>query len=312
MLSAFSLLHLSVFSCPLHFDIIQHVIAGDEPAKKGAHMHFTKMEGLGNDYIYVNLQKETVEDPVLLAKRISDRHFGVGSDGLVLIGSSRIADLRMIMYNMDGSRGKMCGNAARCIGKYAYEMGLTNKTEISLETDSGIKHLKLQVKNNQVEMINVDMGCPEFTPSNIPCTFDGNWNQTIKAGDHVFMANVLSMGNPHAVIFLDTPVESFDVALYGAAIERSPEFPEGVNVEFVNVLSETSVRMRVWERGSGITLACGTGACATAVAAIHHGFCKREMSVELDGGSLAIEWKSDGHVWMQGPARFICEGEYEL
>ena len=276
-------------------------------------MKFTKMQGLGNDYIYVNAFKERVDDPETLAKKISDRHFGVGSDGLILIAPSEKADFRMVMYNADGSRGAMCGNASRCVAKYVYERQMTDKTVIALETDSGIKTLNLSVKDGRVESVCVDMGEPILECENVPCLLGKGILTRIPIDvlGRTFELTPISMGNPHGVIFLDEPVEQFDVAAYGAAIENHPAFPKKVNIEFVNVLSPERLRMRVWERGSGITLACGTGSCAALVAANLCGLAKRRAEIVLDGGVLFDEWdEKTNHILMTGAAAFVFDGEY--
>ncbi|MBQ8092083.1 MAG: diaminopimelate epimerase [Clostridia bacterium] len=273
-------------------------------------MRFTKMEGLGNDYIYVNLFTETVGDAPELARRIADRHFGVGSDGLVLIGPSDTADVRMIMYNADGSRGRMCGNAARCIGKYVYERGIVRRDALRLETDSGIRHLQLTVQDGIVSSITVDMGAPAFEPAEVPYVREGSEGSLkVRLDDRTFEAFPVGMGNPHAVVFLDESIEAFDLFHYGPLLERHSAFPERTNAEFVQVLDRDHLRMRVWERGSGMTMACGTGACAAAVAGICRNLSDRDVRVTLDGGDLQIVWNGD-HVFMTGPAAFICDGEY--
>ena len=232
-------------------------------------MKFTKMQGIGNDYIYVNAFEERVDDPGALSARISDRHFGVGADGLVLIGPSDAADFRMRMFNADGSEGDMCGNASRCIGKYVYDRGLTDKTRVTLETRAGIKVLELTVEGGQVRSVRVDMGAPRINCEEVPCLLGtGVVRQApVTVLGRTFRVTPVCTGNPHGVILLDEPVEGFDLAKYGPALETHPAFPQKANIEFVNVLSEDRLRMRVWERGSGITLACGTGSCAALVAA---------------------------------------------
>ena len=273
-------------------------------------MRFTKMEGLGNDYIYVSLFTESVEKPEELARRISSRHFGVGSDGLVLIAPSETADVRMIMYNADGSRGKMCGNAARCVGKYVYERGLVHKEELLLETDSGIKPVSLQIMDSCVTAVTVDMGVPIFEKSRIPCTIESSEKTvSIVLGDREFQVTPVSMGNPHAVVFIRDSLDTFDLDFYGPLLERHPVFPEKTNAEFVNVIAPDHLRMRVWERGSGITMACGTGACACASAGVENGISRPDVRISLDGGELFISIRN-GHVYMTGPAAFICDGEY--
>ncbi len=277
-------------------------------------MRFAKMHGLGNDYVYVNAFEEQVSDPPALAVAVSDRHFGIGSDGLVLIAPSTVADFRMEMYNADGSRAEMCGNASRCVGKYVYEHGMTRRTQITLETDAGIKSLRLTLEGDKVSRVQVDMGEPVTECDRVPCLLgSGVVTQcSIHALDRTFAITPVSMGNPHGVIFLSEPVETFDVCRYGPVLEQHPAFPEKVNIEFVNVLSPGRLRMRVWERGSGVTLACGTGACATLVAASLCGLAQRRATVVLDGGELDIEWnEASGHVYMTGPAAHVFDGEYD-
>lgn len=271
------------------------------------------MHGLGNDYVYVNLFDEKVENPEEVAVAVSDRHFGVGSDGLVLIAPSAVADFRMIMYNADGSQGAMCGNASRCVAKYVYERGMTNKTVITLETASGVRTLYLTVEKGKVSCVRVDMGEPILDCRRVPCLLGEGvvTRARIEALDRTFELTPVSMGNPHGVIFLDEPVEAFDVARYGAALETHPAFPQKVNIEFINILSRGRLRMRVWERGSGITLACGTGSCAALVAASLCGLTDRRAVVALDGGELTNEWdEATGHVLMTGPATHVFDGEY--
>ena len=285
-------------------------------AKAGgtAAMKFTKMQGLGNDYIYINAFEERVEDPAALAKKISDRHFGVGSDGLVLIAPSQTADFRMMMYNADGSRGAMCGKAARCVAKYVYDRKMTPKTVIALETDSGIKTLHLTIRDGKTQSVCVDMGAPILECEKVPCLLGKGVvkKAPITALGRTFEVTPVSMGNPHGVIFIDEPVEQFELDKYGPALEHHPAFPEKVNIEFVNVLSPTRLRMRVWERGSGITLACGTGSCAVLAAASLCGLADRRADIVLDGGVLRDEWdEKTGHVLMTGPAAFVFDGEYD-
>ena len=261
---------------------------------------FTKMQGAGNDYIYVNTMQYPIEEPEKLSIAWSAYHTGIGSDGLVLIGSSNVADFSMRIFNADGSEAMMCGNASRCIGKYVYEEGLTQKTTVTLETLSGIKRLKLQINpaTNLVEEVTVDMGKPIV----------GEKALEVKAGDQTFVGTVVSMGNPHFVIFVDD-ITKIDLSHVGPLIEHHPYFPDRTNVEFVQVLSDDSVRMRVWERGSGITQACGTGACATAVAAVVNEKTGRTVRVDMDGGSLTIAWStSDSPVLMTGGATRVFEG----
>ncbi len=274
-------------------------------------MRFTKMHGTGNDYIYVNAFQEVVQDPSTLARQLSDRHFGVGSDGLVLILPSSVADFRMRMFNADGSESEMCGNASRCIGKYVYDKGLTDKSLITLETAAGIKELGLMINDGKVETVTVNMGSPILDPIKIPVLVDGmealRVPLVLPTGE--VEVSCVSMGNPHAVCFVDD-VESLDIATMGPAIEQHPMFPNRVNAEFVQVLAPDHLKMRVWERGAGETLACGTGACATLVAAVMRGLAVREAKVDLRGGSLQIHWQPDsGTVLLTGEAAFVFEGE---
>ncbi len=273
-------------------------------------MHFTKMEGCGNDYIYINGFVENVRNPEKLAVAMSERHFGVGADGLVLILPSEIADFRMRMFNLDGSEGEMCGNAVRCIGKYVYERGLTKKQNVSLETLGGIKYLQLQIKNEIVEQVVVDMGEPILKAEDIPVLSKQQpvLEETLILLDKTFCFTCVSTGNPHAVTFLDD-VENFAVEKYGALAEVADIFPNKSNIEFAQVKNRNQIRMRVWERGSGETLACGTGACATLVAAVLHGYTERKAEILLTGGTLTIEWnETDNHIYMTGPAAFCFDG----
>ena len=278
-------------------------------------MKFTKMHGIGNDYIYVNGFEETVENPNELAVRVSDRHFGIGSDGLVLIEPSSVADFRMRMFNADGSEGDMCGNASRCIGKYVFDRGLTDKTRVTLETRSGIKVLELTVEGGKVKRVRVDMGAPRIRCEEVPCTLGTGvvLRAPVHVLDRTFEITPVCTGNPHGIIFLDEPVETFELAKYGPVLECHPAFPKKANIEFVQVLSKERLRMRVWERGSGITLACGTGSCAALVAANLCGLANRRATVVLDGGELVNEWdEATGHVFMSGPAAFVFDGEYDV
>ena len=262
---------------------------------------FTKMHGCGNDYIYINTMEFAVPQPSEAARIWSDRHKGIGSDGLVLIGASSLpeADYTMHIYNADGSEAMMCGNASRCIGKYLYERGLTDKTKIRLLTLSGVKTLSLHLNNNKVESVTVDMGEPVMENES-----QFNTSRGLNYGTFV------SMGNPHYVIFTDY-VDQVDET--GHALEHHPAFPQRCNIELARVEADGSIRTRVWERGSGITMACGTGACATAVAAALTGKAGRKSQIVMDGGTLSIEWReSDNHVYMTGPATFVFDGEIEL
>ena len=278
-------------------------------------LKFTKMHGIGNDYVYVNCFKETVSDPEKLSIFVSDRHFGVGSDGLVLIMPSDKADFRMRMFNADGSEGMMCGNATRCIGKYVYDNGMTDKTDITLETKSGIKRLKLFVKDGKVETVLVDMGKAIINPADIPVRseLDTFISQKITVNGKEETVTCVSMGNPHCVLFTDTPVDTIELEKIGSYFENHELFPERINTEFANVLDDHTVKMRVWERGSGETWACGTGACAAAVAACLNGYCKQgeEITLKLRGGDLAITYNEDGTVLMRGPAAKVFDGELD-
>lgn len=278
-------------------------------------LKFTKMHGIGNDYVYVNCFKETVSDPEKLSIFVSDRHFGVGSDGLVLIMPSDKADFRMRMFNADGSEGMMCGNATRCIGKYVYDNGMTDKTDITLETKSGIKRLKLFVKDGKVETVLVDMGKAIIKPADIPVRseLDTFISQKITVNGKEETVTCVSMGNPHCVLFTDTPVDTIELEKIGPYFENHELFPERINTEFANVLDDHTVKMRVWERGSGETWACGTGACAAAVAACLNGYCKQgeEITLKLRGGNLAITYNEDGTVLMRGPAAKVFDGELD-
>lgn len=278
-------------------------------------MKFTKMQGIGNDYIYVNCFEEKVDDPERVSQIVSDRHFGIGGDGLVLIMPSDKADFRMRMFNADGSEGNMCGNATRCIGKFVYDNGLTNKTEITLETKSGIKYLTLYPENGKVKTVLVNMGKAVLTPVDIPMKAAGESfiNKPIEVlGSEVYITAV-SMGNPHAVTYVDD-VMSLDLEKIGPAFENHPIFPERVNTEFIKVLDSHTIQMRVWERGSGETWACGTGACAAAVASVKNGYFKsgEEITVKLRGGDLFITYNTDGTVLMRGAAETVFTGEIDI
>lgn len=274
-------------------------------------LSFTKMHGCGNDYIYFNCFAQQVENPEDLSIRLSDRHFGVGGDGVVLICPSETADVRMRMFNADGSEGKMCGNATRCIGKYAYERGLVKNSMMTLETLSGIKTLKLTVEDGAVTAVQVDMGKPVLVPKEIPVKLPGE--QAINV-EHMLAGQMrrfscVSMGNPHCVLFTEN-IAALDLEKIGPAYENDPLFPERVNTEFVEVIDDHTLKMRVWERGSGETLACGTGACATTVAAVLCGHCKMntDITLKLRGGDLTIRYTGDT-VLMTGPAAVAFEGE---
>ena len=275
-------------------------------------MRFTKMHGVGNDYIYIDLFRERVDDPARLAASLSRQHLGVGSDGLILIGPSERADFRMIMYNEDGSRGQMCGNGARCVAKYVHDRGLTDRTELTLETDAGVRQIFLTLRDGKTERVTVDMGQPALTFEQVPCTLGTGPVQPveIRAWRERFVVMPVGMGNPHAVIVVPELPDTDYLARYGERLEWNRGFPARANVEFVQVLSRTQLRMRVWERGSGITLGCGTGACAALVATALRGFCEREAEIELEGGRLTVSWDEEtDHVFMTGPATFVFDGE---
>ena len=276
-------------------------------------VRFTKMHGAGNDYIYVDTQRYPIEHPETLAIKWSAPHTGIGSDGLVLIGSSEKGDFSMRIFNADGSEAKMCGNASRCIGKYLYEHGLTHKQEIRLETLSGIKILQLHVKDGSVNSVTVHMG----KPADEPVDYDGQGAKPMKerpivAGGKLWIGTTVSMGNPHLVIFVED-LNEIDIEDAGPKLENHPLFPGRINVEFAQILEDGKIRMRVWERGSGITQACGTGACATAVAACITGRCGTKSDIIMDGGTLTIEWNQETrHVLMTGEATQVFEGEINI
>ena len=281
-------------------------------------MKFTKMQGIGNDYIYVDCTRESVPDPAGTARRLSDRHFGIGSDGLVLILPGEKADFRMRMFNADGSEAEMCGNASRCVARYVYERGLTDRTEITLETGAGIKTLRLRVKDGKAASVQVDMGAPELRPERIPVdpealglpeNAERIQGAPLRTESGTYRVTCVSMGNPHCVVFMDG-VEDWPIETEGPRFENHPAFPRRTNTEFAWVKDRTHIRMRVWERGSGETLACGTGACATLAAAVLNGLTERRAVLELNGGELEIEWdEKTGHILMTGPAEFVFDGE---
>ena len=274
-------------------------------------MKFTKMHGCGNDYVYDNLFEEKIDDPAELSIKISDRHFGIGSDGLITIGPSDVADFRMRIYNADGSEAEMCGNGVRCVAKYVYDHNLTDKTEISVETGAGIKILKLFVENGKVAQVTVDMGEPGLKPEEIPVVAEGDRviNEPIEVCGREWRMTCVSMGNPHAVVFVDD-VENFDIEKYGPHFENHERFPKRTNTEFVHVVSPTEAYMRVWERGSAETWACGTGTCATVMACILNGKTENKVLVHLRGGDLTIEYdKKTNHIFMTGPATEVFNGE---
>ena len=277
-------------------------------------MKFTKMQGIGNDYVYVNCLQETIENPSELAKKISDRHYGVGSDGLIKINPSDKADFEMEMYNADGSRGEMCGNGIRCVAKYVYDYGLTDKTSISVETLAGIKYLDLTVEDGKVVLVKVDMGKPMLRPEEVPVVSEKEEviDEPITVDGQEYRMTCVSMGNPHAVVFIDQDVKEFPLETVGVKFENHERFPKRVNTEFVNVLDRHTAQMRVWERGSGETLACGTGACAVAVACALNGLTEDEVTVKLLGGDLQIKWDREKNtVYMTGPAEVVFDGEWK-
>ncbi|MGN1300009.1 MAG: diaminopimelate epimerase [Clostridia bacterium] len=280
-------------------------------------MRFTKMHGLGNDYVYIDVTKEKIPDDISeFAKIISDRHFGVGSDGLILICPSDRCDFKMKMYNMDGSEAQMCGNGIRCVGKYVYDKGLTKKNIITIETLAGDKTLNLNIENGKVSTVKVDMGEPILEPKKIPVDVKTKNNVVkdllIKASDKTFNFTCVSMGNPHAVTVVND-IEKFDVEKYGSILEKDIHFPERANIEFIEIINQRTIKMRVWERGAGETFACGTGACAATVASIMNELVERKVTVKLLGGDLKIKWdKENNHVYMTGPATTVFEGEIEL
>lgn len=277
-------------------------------------MKFTKMHGIGNDYVYVNCFGESVKNPAEVSKFVSDRHFGIGSDGLILISPSAIADFRMNIYNADGSQAEMCGNGIRCVAKYVYDYGLTDKTEISVETLAGIKYLRLQVENGKVASVEVNMGAPILEPKEIPVAVEESpvVNVPVEVKGKIYHMTCVSMGNPHAIIFMNN-VKDLDIAAIGPYFENHTVFPKRTNTEFVEVLDRNTVNMRVWERGSDETLACGTGACATTVACILNDKTENEVTVHLLGGDLKIRWDREANqVYMTGPATVVFDGEITL
>ena len=281
---------------------------------------FVKMEGIGNDYIYIDCTQKELKNKSELARVLSDRHFGVGSDGLILIEQSKKADFKMQIFNPDGSEAEMCGNGIRCVGKFVYDRGLTNKTTLKIETLAGIKELKLNIEYESVKSVKVDMGEPILDYKLIPAK-DGKIYKS-KDGIKFYKVNInmnydlkeltcVSMGNPHGVEFSNN-IDKLNIKEVGTLIERDSHFPNKVNAEFVEIIDKNNIKMRVWERGAGETLACGTGACASVVASILNGYTARNVTVELLGGKLDIEWnKENNHVYMTGPATTVFEGEFE-
>jgi diaminopimelate epimerase len=274
--------------------------------------NFSKWHGLGNDFVIVNGLEEKIDNYSEMAIKVCDRHFGIGADGLVTILPSQIADFQMRIYNSDGSEAEMCGNVTRCIARYVFEYGLTNKKKITLETKAGIIKPELIFINNVLSTIRVDMGEPRLKRGEIPMTGNVNEqaiNEVLLVDGSEYKITCVSMGNPHCILFVDD-VTSIDLCNLGSKIETHPAFPKKTNVEFVQVLSKQNLRMRVWERGAGITMACGTGTCATLVAAVLNGKAERQAAIELDGGELLIEWGLDNHVYMSGPAVEVFRGQY--
>lgn len=272
---------------------------------------FTKMHGLGNDYVYIDAINQKIENESSLAKFVSNRHFGIGSDGLILICKSEVADFKMRMFNSDGSEAEMCGNGIRCVGKFVYDKGITNKTTVKIETLAGIKTLILNTKDGKVETARVDMGEPILEAEKIPVisTEKPVKNLELEAENKKFKFTCVSMGNPHAITIVENTKE-FDVEKYGKVLEVDKAFPKKANIEFAQIIDRQNINMRVWERGAGETLACGTGACATAVACNLNGLTDRKVNIELLGGTLNIEWnETDNHVYMTGPAVTVFDGE---
>lgn len=279
-------------------------------------MKFTKMHGIGNDYIYVNCFQETVKNPAAVARFVSDRHFGIGGDGLILIKPSEIADCEMDMYNLDGSRGAMCGNGIRCVAKYVYDYGIVDRTDIRVATGSGVKSLKLTLENGKVSMVKVNMGSPILTAKEIPmiAQSDPVINAPLMVNGQEYRMTAVSMGNPHAVTYLPE-IDDLDLEKIGPSFENHPAFPDRVNTEFVKVMDRHTLQMRVWERGSGETLACGTGACAVTVASVLNGLVddSEPVTVKLLGGDLQIFWnREENQVYMTGPATVVFDGEIDL
>lgn len=277
-------------------------------------MKFTKMHGIGNDYVYVNCFKETVEHPSEAAIKVSDRHFGIGSDGLILIKPSEVADGKMEMYNADGSQGAMCGNGIRCVAKYMYDYGITDKTSISVETKSGIKYLDLTIKDGKVDTVKVNMGTPILKAADIPVRSEKEQviDEPVMVDGKEWKITCVSMGNPHAITYIDD-VKNLEIEKIGPKFENHEIFPDRVNTEFVHVIDRNTVEMRVWERGSGETLACGTGACAVAVSSILNGLTEEEVTVKLLGGDLKIFWdRTENKVYMTGSATTVFDGEISL
>lgn len=280
----------------------------------GGIMEFTKMQGCGNDYVYVNGFENKIDNPNKLSEIVSDRHFGIGSDGLIVINPSEKADFKMSMYNADGSEGKMCGNGIRCVAKYVYDNKMTDKTTITVETLSGIKTLELNVKNDKVETVKVNMGTPILLPKDVPVVSDKDKvvDEPIVIDDKEYRITCVSMGNPHAITFIEN-TDDLEIETIGPKFENNPIFPDRVNTEFIQVLDRNTVKMRVWERGSGETFACGTGACATVVACVLNGLTDNKVTVKLLGGDLFIEYnREENTVYMTGSAKVSFTGKIEV
>lgn len=280
-------------------------------------LEFTKMHGAGNDYVYVDGFKYNIEEPDKVSIKVSDRHKGIGADGLIIAAPSETCDVRMIMYNADGSRGKMCGNGSRCVAKFAYDRGYVKSDKITLETDAGVKYIDLKIGDDKkAYAATVNMGAPVFSAKVVPVTTDKERlvKEKVNIAGGTYEITCVSMGNPHCVVFVDEPVEDMDLAKTGPMFENDPIFPQRVNTEFVNVIDGSTLKMRVWERGSGETLACGTGACATAVAAVLAGYCKKDsdITVRMTGGDLVLNWSDGGDVYMTGEAVEVFEGCIEV
>lgn len=278
-------------------------------------LKFTKMHGCGNDYVYFNCFNQNIKNPEELSIKLSSRRFGIGGDGIILICPSSKADAKMRMFNLDGSEGKMCGNGIRCVGKFLYDNNIARKDEIKIETLSGIKTLLVHTRDKEAAMLTVNMGKPELNPKKVPVNlpFDSVINRAIKIAEKDYKITCVSMGNPHCVLFLEDDINSLNLKEIGPKFENAEIFPEKVNTEFVNIVDEKTLSMRVYERGSGETLACGTGACATVVAAVLNGICKKneDITVKLLGGNLVIKY-TDEAVFMTGPAEKVFEGEIEI
>ena len=287
-------------------------------------LEFTKMQGIGNDYVYIDCTKKELENPEKISQIVSDRHFGIGSDGLILILNSKIADFKMEIYNADGSQAEMCGNGIRCVAKFVYDKGLTDKTKIKIETLAGIKELELNVENGKVKTVKVDMGEPILEAEKIPVYIDEKMkaegitptsvikNLKLEAYNQNFIFTCVSMGNPHAITFIDD-VEKFDVKKFGSVFEVAKAFPKKSNIEFVEIIDKENINMRVWERGSGETMACGTGSCASVVACILNNKTSNKVKVHLLGGEIYIEWnKENNHIYMTGPAEIVFEGKIDI